>query len=661
MSDVQMDTPDSSVHGTRHTRMAKPDLYYGERLKLETWILQFDRYFHMAGDAIESDDYVITATSYMKGDAEKWVAPLTRRYMDPDVDDDENKSLFEDWDLFKAKLRQVFSPIKESLVAKQKIQTLQQTKSAADYTTTFQQYAAALNWDGEALMEMYKQGLKPAVRRELMRTGASVRTLDELINEAVRLDNELFELKLEEEIYASRSRLNGRNSRETLPTRQTGRQQPRSNQGQRRFAKTPYHQGFYQSRGPEPMHLDTIHQGKPKKEYGNQKLDKQKETRKCYNCDKPGHLARDCRMKNKVIRQLNVITGPTEEDTEEWLVVEKDTEQVLADTDRRSKTPTEEVSLRQQMIDLAEGFEQVMIKPEGLQTFQEALQQALGKRDTVPRPGTPYERDGLAERQATPHPGTKVKGYWDDEADHEDRRPNDKILTSEELAIDTPPASPKLVRQDATLQEEPLWSHTTKNPRRKHKKDTLVNDGQAQVIYDLAGQEDWVSTAEEEYQRRNKATTTTELIPRTDRYLRDTRNSRHGYLHYTSCVTDYCPHHYEEKINASYFPEDKKTCRYQWYDCGKVTCGEHLFDKRTTRYFYGTPEEHNQINGILVNDSCIGHTWQFCLQEKCHKHKQEKEANGYGENETFLGVRYAPGIDPAAATLPTPPASLDSQ
>jgi hypothetical protein len=55
---------------------------------------------------------------------------------------------------------------------------------------------------------MYKQELKPTVRKALIISGAAVTTLDELINEAIRLDNDLHELALEEEIYASRSWIN---------------------------------------------------------------------------------------------------------------------------------------------------------------------------------------------------------------------------------------------------------------------------------------------------------------------------------------------------------------------------------------------------------------------------------------------------------------------
>jgi hypothetical protein len=46
-----------------------------------------------------------------------------------------------------------------------------------------------------------------------MMSGAAVTTLDELIDEAIRLDNDLHELALEEEIYTSRSRINRKEPR----------------------------------------------------------------------------------------------------------------------------------------------------------------------------------------------------------------------------------------------------------------------------------------------------------------------------------------------------------------------------------------------------------------------------------------------------------------
>jgi len=44
---------------------------------------------------------------------------------------------------------------------------------------------------------MYRQGLKPKVKEELMRTGASTETLDDLINKLINIDVKLFELQQE--------------------------------------------------------------------------------------------------------------------------------------------------------------------------------------------------------------------------------------------------------------------------------------------------------------------------------------------------------------------------------------------------------------------------------------------------------------------------------
>ena len=44
---------------------------------------------------------------------------------------------------------------------------------------------------------MFRQGLKPRVKEELMRTGASTDTLDNLINTAINIDVKLYELQQE--------------------------------------------------------------------------------------------------------------------------------------------------------------------------------------------------------------------------------------------------------------------------------------------------------------------------------------------------------------------------------------------------------------------------------------------------------------------------------
>jgi hypothetical protein len=50
-------------------------------------------------------------------------------------------------------------------------------------------------------MRMYKQGLKDKVRIELMRSRTMINTLDQLIEESIRLDNELYEFELESKAF----------------------------------------------------------------------------------------------------------------------------------------------------------------------------------------------------------------------------------------------------------------------------------------------------------------------------------------------------------------------------------------------------------------------------------------------------------------------------
>ena len=44
---------------------------------------------------------------------------------------------------------------------------------------------------------MFRQGLKLQVKEELMRTGSSTDTLDELVNTAINIDVKLYELRQE--------------------------------------------------------------------------------------------------------------------------------------------------------------------------------------------------------------------------------------------------------------------------------------------------------------------------------------------------------------------------------------------------------------------------------------------------------------------------------
>lgn len=664
MSDVTMDTPDASHVFGSTTRGMKPDLFYGDRRKLEVWLLQMDRHFHVEGDKIEDDDKVVLASTYMKGDAEKWVEPILRKYMDETIIDDDNTALVEDWTTFKTRLRQIFAPIKESVIAEQKIQNLRQTTSVAEYTTIFQQYMEQIDWDDRALTRMYKQGLKMVVREELMRTGATTATLKDLMDEAIRLDNNLYELQIESRSYRTPNPNLGKRQNRRNNGNQGNFRRYQPNQGRQRNNHNPRGQGYYAPGGLEAMHLDNLMPGKPLLTKQREPTPKKEIT--CYACQKKGHMARDCRSKNKVTRQLNMITqGDQEEAAEEWTVVtpEETTEtpereEVLIDDDLSGKSLEELSNLRDRLAqrtraNLAESEEALdqltkefgqnisLVWRNRIQRQKEKINAAQRAHALIQRVATPYYEDKTDSENEEPdpptleqtrraqyikpHPGSRIHGPWDQESNKENCDPEERAMTPEELAIDAPPASPKLVRQNATLMEP-------RSCQTKQKDHILLNDQQALYIYD---QPNWVDNADEAYRQRNYEHATTS---QSTKYLVDTRNPKHNYLHWTACPQDSCHVHYSGKQDG-YFPcrDLRKDCQETATDCPKDACAKHLYDKRVVMNYFPTHSKTDNVqHRLTIDNRCLNREWQTCLADICEIHYPVKLANGYAKENPFL-------------------------
>ena len=77
------------------------------------------------------------------------------------------------------------------------IQHIKQRHSAAEYTTQFKQYSVLTDWDDNALMVTYRRGLKENMKDEITFDGRAVDTLDELIAQAINIDDKLFERAIE--------------------------------------------------------------------------------------------------------------------------------------------------------------------------------------------------------------------------------------------------------------------------------------------------------------------------------------------------------------------------------------------------------------------------------------------------------------------------------
>jgi hypothetical protein len=112
-------------------------------------------------------------------------------------------------------------------------------------------------------------------------------------------------------------------------------------------------------------------------------------------------------------------------------------------------------------------------------------------------------------------------------------------------------------------------------------------------------------------------------------YQLDSRNLRHGIIHWTACTKDTCTGHYQAKVDANYFPPARARCRWEWFDCNLDLCDEHLWDKRTRSYFPTMDDAQNAATSLLINNVCTQNHWQTCMHPLCFKHREEKEKQGF--------------------------------
>ena len=227
--------------------------------------------------------------TYMRGNAQKWIKPYLVKYLSGEGADNGIDAWMESYAKFKVEVKRILGPSNKDKVAIRMIQSVKQKRSASEYTTQFKHYSVMTGWDDDTLMVMFHHGLKDNVKDKLTFNGAEVTTLDKLISCAIDINDRLFERMMEKCHDGGGSH----------PRWHVGSHKRTTNN---RPATNPYSYA--------PMELDALHSTK---QYGKgpaNKAGKRGKALTCYACGKPGHMARDCRSKNKVHQQqLNTLDG----------------------------------------------------------------------------------------------------------------------------------------------------------------------------------------------------------------------------------------------------------------------------------------------------------------------------------------------------------------
>ncbi|KAF4546924.1 Hypothetical protein D9617_96g011920 [Elsinoe fawcettii] len=258
--------------------------FYGDRAHLGRFLTQLKTYFLLERDKYpDNRSRILYAAMQLKGAAFGWFEPYLNQFLDGRPSD-ETKAIFSDFDVFQAKIKQVFNISDERRVAATKIGQLKQRGSTSQYYSHFQQLTAHLDWDQNALHSAFYQGLSDAVKDQMIPNPPT--TLQELITMAISIDNRLHERRME---------------------RKGGY---RPNVG---YQRSP--------RYGDPMELDAMRQGRPSRAGGKgrggkflngKEREKCRRENLCFKCERPGHRARECRQGAPADGLHMMIAGPVE-------------------------------------------------------------------------------------------------------------------------------------------------------------------------------------------------------------------------------------------------------------------------------------------------------------------------------------------------------------
>lgn len=254
----------------RESKVADPERFSGKKgNEVYRWFAQLRLVFRGKPRTYSSDaDKVAYALSYMTGAAQNWAMPLLQA-----LDENREHALLVDYSAFREAVIAVYGDLDRRSNAEDRIMRLKQTGSVAAYISTFNEYAAQLDWNESSLVARFRGGLKDEVLDSVATAEAQPQRLHEWMGMASRIDERLWNRRHNRKPSSDTSSFKPGNSnyRDVV-----GRFQPSGGNS-----------------GPTPMELGAVRVSTALAKTAAERLEYQRQGR-CWGCGEMGHIRSKC-------------------------------------------------------------------------------------------------------------------------------------------------------------------------------------------------------------------------------------------------------------------------------------------------------------------------------------------------------------------------------
>jgi len=243
-----------------------------EREKLQAFLIKLELYikFNQAKFRFEMNKGLFTVL-YLKNAAFDWVDLKLHEFLDKTLKKQMNnkKFIFNNYKKFKNELQRAFKVVDKKWAAERQLHILKMNKLTVKYAAEFQWITALMNWDDDTLVLQYYWELNKTIKDEIVRMNQP-EELQNMINIFINIDSHQWEWWMKRtEHYTSKM-----------------------------------WERHYTLRRGDSMNLDAIEKHCEQQSWVKQEQRMSKpykpqpqwaKTHKCYNCEKPEHLARTCK------------------------------------------------------------------------------------------------------------------------------------------------------------------------------------------------------------------------------------------------------------------------------------------------------------------------------------------------------------------------------